>query len=245
MKKYLSVFYLFTKESFLRIIILWMLSFTLQGILLRLSASSFPLSENSVASLRDIGDKVYLPLIFIITVAITAILLLRAKKQSVSKYSYTLRRLLIKEKTVFLIRAFYNTLIIFMLFALSVVFYFLIFGKLTEVFPENYFSSQAAYMTMYNYPFLHNVFAGRDILRLTRNLLFITAIGVNLAADSFLGTRGKTWFGAHISVISSYFLFTEGQYMGSIPFDVFFLSEAIGLIVCTLTYVLRKEEQYD
>lgn len=245
MKKYLSVFYLITKESLMRITVLWLISFALQGALCVFSANSFDLTSTPIVTIENICDKAYIPLIFCITLAFMAGFLMKTRKKSVSSINYTLKRLLVKEKTVFVIRTFYNTLILLMFLMLSVVFYFFISSAFIKLFPENYFSSQVVYMSLYDYDFFHNIFAGRDILRLVRNILCIFATAVNLSADSFYSNRNSSWFGAHFSVLVCYSVFAKGLDMSSLEGDILYITLAVILIVCTIAAVFTKEEQYD
>lgn len=244
MKKYLSVFYLAARESFRKIILLWILSFLIQGALCIISASYVDLTKTPVVTTESLFDK-FLPLCFGLTFAFMAGFLMKTRKKSVSSINYTLKRLLIKEKTVFLIRALYNTLILLMFLMLSVVLYFFIASAVIKLFPENYFSSQAAYMSLYRYELFHNIFAGRDILRLTRNILLILATAVNLSADSFYANRNSQWFGAYFSVLVCFRAFAKGSDMSIFISDVFDIVVAVILIVCTIAAVFTKEEQYE
>ncbi len=245
MNKYLSVFYLAVKQSFRKILILWLISFIIQGALCLFSAVSADLTVTPVITIEDLFDNVYIPLIFCLTLAVTAGFLTVSKKQTESKTAYTLRRLLVREKSVFYIRTAYNALVLFTFFILSLVFYFFVSCAVIKQLPENYFSSQAVYMSLYNYNFFHNLFAGRDILRIIRNILVIFSIAANLSADRFFRSRNSIWAISYFSVLNAGNLFAKGADMSNITVDILEITISAVLIFATVIGVHTKEKKYE
>lgn len=245
MKKYFSVFYLAQKESFRKILLLWLASFIVQGALCLMSANSFDLTKTPVITVANIFDKTYIPLVFGMTFAITAGLLVHTSRKSGAQSVYTLKRLLVDETAIFNIRTVYNALIFLLLLMLSVTFYFCISIAAARLFPEGYFSSQAPYISLYSYKFFHNIFAGRDILRLIRNILCILSAASNLSAEKFYISRKSSWAGSYFSVMNAGSLFTKGADMENLTLDIIEITVCTALIFASFIAVKAKEKQYE
>ena len=106
-----------------------------------------------------------------------------------SKCSYTLQRLQVREKTVFVIQSLYN-----------MACYILLLGAQTAVFliQSKLYTEQAAIVTnqtvflaFYRSDFMHSVLPLEDTMRLISNILLIAGCGVSAAVFSYLQRRGK------------------------------------------------------
>ncbi len=246
MKKYLSVFLLTARESLYRLVLLWTLSFILQGAL-----TFFAVKD--VISGMDIPSPLMLfkgvhftvPIIFFITFVLTAVLLCKTGMQFSSKTGYTLRRLLVSEKTVFVIQSIYNFLMLIIYYIFSAGFYFIILSISVKQFPAELITVQTVYKTFYESGFLANLIGGTDVLRIVRNVTTLISLAVNYAAFSFLFRRGKKWIPAAVYTAACLIFMLRTEELGALETDVAFISVAVCMLWSAAAYVITRREQYD
>lgn len=246
MKKYLSVFLLIARESLYRLVFLWAVSFVLQGAVTQLALNDV-VTETFVASplMLFSGAHFTVPRIFYVTFVLTAVLLCKTGMQFSSKTGYTLRRLLISEKAVFVIQSIYNLLMLFMYYAFSAGFYLVLMNISVKQFPAELITVQTVYKTFYESGFFANLIGGRDVLRVIRNLLTFASLGVNYAAFSFMFRRGKKWIPAVFYVAACFVFILRTDNLGALETDVAFIAVAVIMLYSALAVVLTRREQYD
>lgn len=241
MKKYLSVFYLTARESMQKILVLWLFSAAVQTAALGISLKI----TDGFLNVADFTSKSFIPVIFSITLILTAVLLSKTGMQFNSKTGYTLRRLRIKEKRVFYIQTVYNFLMILCLLIFEVLLIFVLIKTFKGMHPEEGLSVQTEFKTFYNDLFIQNLFAGRDILRIARNIITVLSLSVNLSAFSFLFRRNSKWIGALLMTALSVLVFVSEPSMRMIDADIIFIIPLVMFILFALIAVYVKEEQYD
>ncbi|MBR3767786.1 MAG: hypothetical protein IKL10_06060 [Clostridia bacterium] len=191
MKKHISVFSLIARESIYRIFFVWLLS---AGVQITVFLSVLKnLKEDYIPSLTQIIDKSYINVFFFVTIIAVAVFLCKTGMQFNSKTGYTLRRLLISEKAVFGWQCLYNIIMLMLTWLLEVVLCFMLLKIGTNLLPEEFITNQSIYLAFYQTQFIQNLFAGRDIARIIRNILTVISLGVSFAAFSYQWRRGKKW----------------------------------------------------
>ncbi len=241
MKKYLSVFYLTARESIYKISLLWLIS----GILQSVSLAVFLVTQPTLPKVSLFSEKAYLPVFFSVTLVLTAVLLAKTGMQFNSKTGYTLRRLLVSEKAVFVLQTVYNFMMLFILLLFEVLLIFLLLTAGKNALSEEFISVQTEYKAFYGDLFIHNLFAGRDVLRIARNILTLFSLGINLSAFSFLFRRNQKWLGAVIMIAVAVIVFVSKPSISSFESDIFLLTPSVMFICMAAVTVLIKEGQYD
>jgi len=119
MKKHLSVFMFIARSSIYKVLILLILMTALSTALLSIAFSRIP--EWEEPHLELVFDKSGIAICFCICYALTALCLWLTGCEFGSKTGYTLRRLQISERSVFVWQSLYNTLCFFVLWTAQVL----------------------------------------------------------------------------------------------------------------------------
>lgn len=246
MKKYLSVFTVIARESIWRIPILWIVSALLQTAVFYLNMFSERVLENKFLSdaFNAYTDELCLPFVFFLTLLLTGLLLMKTGMEFRTKTGYTLRRLRISEKQVYVIQSIYNCLMIFLLFIFEVSLCFALANWGTTFIKADYITNQTVYLTFYTASFLQEIFAGRNIVAVIRNILIILSLGFNLSAFSYLWRRGSKYIFGILVLSAAVFLFWVSpglSYVENIPVTV----TAVGTLLIALGIVRSRREEYD
>lgn len=246
MKKYLSVFTVIARESIFRISFLWLISAVLQTAVFYFEMNSEHVQQTRLIAeaFSPYEDKICIPLIFALTLLLTGILLLKTGMEFRTKTGYTLRRLLISEKKVFVIQSIYNCIMIFLLFVFEAVLCFIFSNWGTTFIEPQFITNQTVYITFYSSEFISNMFAGRDIMILVRNIIIIATLGFNLSLFSYSWRRGKKYLFGVLVLVAAAVLFLwspDYDYIEDITFSV----TALGSLVIALGIARTRREAYD
>ncbi|MBQ6897952.1 MAG: hypothetical protein IJN70_03150 [Clostridia bacterium] len=246
MKKYLSVFSVTARESVIKITFVWIISALLQVYLFYKLISGGKLAENNhLSELFFVSaDDMTIPYLFSFTLLITGILLMKTGMEFRTKTGYTLRRLRISEKQVFLMQSVYNCLMIFILFLFEVALCFFLADWGTTFMEAKYVTNQTVYLTFYTADFLQELFAGRNIVTVIRNIFIIASLGFNLSVFSYLWRRGiKNLFGVLVLIAC------VALYWGAPGFtyaeNLIITAVAVGTLLIALGIVHTRREEYD
>jgi len=239
MKKHVSVFYLIARESVYRISLLWLCSVVLQSALFLLAAKDE--AVELIPSVSDVFVNSGIAFVFYITFIITAVLLCKTGMQFNTKTGYTLRRLRTGEKTVVTWQFTYNALVVFLCMVFEILLCFALANAATRILPEKFITSQSVYLAFYNCNFLQSLFAGRDVMRIVRNIVTVISLAINFSAFSYLFRRGKKWIGAILVTAAVFFVFVRPEKMSVLEFDVLMLSVMVLLIFIAAAAVIRRD----
>lgn len=242
MKKHLSVFYLTARESIYRIFFLVIAAFIIQSVLFIFFVDI--VSGFTPPSITEVFNTSKIYIVFYALITVIAILLCKTGMQFNSVSGYTLRRLRVRERTVFFWQCFYNFLILFTVVLSEVVLCFSLSEFAADNLPEKFITNQSVYIAFYKTEFIQNLFAGRDILRIIRNIIGVISFSVNCAAFSFLFRRGKKWVGAVI-MIPVFIMMTGFNEAGmdNITLDVSIISVSVILTFAAVVSVVQRSEK--
>lgn len=246
MKKYLSVFSVIARESIYRISLLWLISAALQTAVFYVEMNSEHVQKTRLIAeaFSPYGDKICIPLIFALTFLLTGILLMKTGMEFRTKTGYTLRRLLISEKQVFVIQAVYNFIMILLLFVFETALCFILSNWGTAFIDAQFITNQTVYLTFYSSEFISNMFAGRDVMLIVRNIIIMLSVGVNLSLFSYSWRRGKKYiFGVLVLVVAGVLFWWSPDY--SYVEDITFSAVALGSLLIALGVAHTRREEYD
>ena len=245
MKKYLSVFTLVARESLYRISLLWVLSALAQTVSFYYAVIYKDVQSTMAFSRAFAYDGISPAVIFGITVLLTGLLLMKTGMEFRTKSGYTLRRLRMEEKKVFLVQSAYNSIILFMLLLSEVVLIFILINAGYLRFDEKFVTNQSVYLSFYESPFVQNVFCGKDILRAARNILMVLSGGVSLSAFTFLWRRNKKFIPAVLLLAVLALSFTMGAGISDVEFDAGILLAAAVMLFWSVYAVMKRGKEYD
>lgn len=154
------------------------------------------------------------------------------------KQSYTLRRLSVCERSVFLWQGAYNSICLLLLWAVQVAMALALCNVYLSMTTSAFTSGQTVFLAFYRSPFLHSLLPLADVSRYVRNLCSILALGFTGAGLSFRQRRGKKGFAAILVAIVTLVCFQRdlgnlnGNYM-----EIFFV---LALAIYTVVSVWKE-----
>lgn len=188
MKKYLSVLSLFISGSFAKI--LGVIAFSALAQLGLFYKTLLPYGEETIG-FELVFDYCDAKMIFTIAFLLIVVLLHITGAEFSSKCSYTLKRLRISEKKVFLCQSVYNALC-FMIFLLAegavIISAFALYKNHyseIETVKQHFISEQTLFLACYRNKFIHSVIPLDDVLRLIRNILLTVFLGVGSSGFAY------------------------------------------------------------
>ena len=229
MKKFVSVFGLFGKMSFCKIIlwivILSVLQFSLYFVSLNgtLSAdiNDAPILEETFTSFYSIS--------FLVCLCIVCKLLISPSNHS-EKTAYTVQRLQINDKAFFYIQTVYNAFMLSILFFVQILLLFIMCKYYIYKAPSALVSDMSLFLAFYRVDFLHSILPLDDTSMVVGNLSIIIGLSFSCALFSFKSRHGK--FSYSIIWLLAVVCLSFTRSMGNISSDINFQ-------VCTLLVVLK------
>lgn len=123
---------------------------------------------------------------FLFLGAFTLIMLILKRCETVNSGSifyYTLRRLRVSERHLFLVETVYNFLCYVLLFAVQIWLILWMYRMYMNRIPGNPVSHQIAFLAFYRVPFLHNLLPLAETGKWVRNLLILLAASMEAATE--------------------------------------------------------------
>lgn len=242
MKKHLSVFYLIARESIYKLFFSGVLFFALQSAIYYAVNKDFSFVFSSLGHRLDSKENFTLILVFYAALLLFSLLLIKTGMQFNSKSGYTLRRLRINEKWVFIHQGIYNFLMLMLFFILEVLIMYVLVS-FTVAGASEKAGPQAVYITFYESAFLQNIFAGRDALRAVRNIICIFSYSVNLSAFSYLSRYGKKWIPVFIFAALLYIPFAGKIDMTQLEYDVAYICISVIMLYAAAAFVFIRRNK--
>ena len=197
MKKYLSIFELFTRSTIYKImVILLAMGVSQVALFYRAMAEWIPLEEYHLEfeaidyySLEWMVDRSKSAEIMAVAFILLTVVLCLNGCNFGSKSSYTLQRLQVTEKKIFLLQSLYNSLCYVLLLGAQVA-VFLIQSKL-YIDNAGTVTNQSVFLAFYRQDFMHSVLPLEGIVRWICNIVIVLCCGVSAAVFTYLQRRGK------------------------------------------------------
>lgn len=195
MRKYFSVFYLTSRQSFYKIIALMCISGIVQYIFFQKeldALSSF--NRSNLTGYRDLERVTSLSAINVIyaaTVVAVLVLLTITGTAFGSKCNYTIKRLSVSEKAYFYIQSIYNIIVLVFLLGFEILLTFVFSNMYIAVANKDFISNQSIFLAYYRNDFLHSLLPLADTLIIIRNALQIFALSLAASFLSYKQRRGK------------------------------------------------------
>ena len=197
MKKYISIFELFARNTVYKILFVLLAMGAAQITMFQKAMSEwipvdyYDLDFQAIEhySLEYMVDKSNSPVFMgIAFVLITAILCWSACNLG-SKSSYTLQRLQVKEKTIFIMQCIYNSLCYVLLLGVQVAVLLVLCGMYVE--QSDNVTNQTVFLAFYRNEFMHSVLPMEGMMRWIVNILILLGCGTSAAVFTYLQRRGK------------------------------------------------------
>lgn len=197
MRRYLSVWMLYVKSSIYRaigmIVIMAALQTALFWYVLRLARTAAAAGEELcgyAVTVETVFLESRICWVFAAAFVLLSVVLMGACTGSGSVTGYTLRRLRISDKGVFLAQTAANACFYLLLLAAEILVTFAL-ASLYTAQPELYVTNQTIPLAYYRDPFLHGLLPLSDWFCLIRNVLMWLGLSVAAACYPVLRRRGK------------------------------------------------------
>lgn len=207
MKRYLSIFQLLARSSLYRLLALFLLMGLIQfGLFSNVLSAQVSLRscnlESAIADAR-------LSWVFTLGALLSFILLAAVGCDLGSRQRYTLRRLPVSEKKLFLCQSVYNSLSYFLLLAAELLITLLLCKLYLAKGDPDLINSQTLMLASYRSPFFHALLPLSDQLLWWRNLLLILSMGIVTALIPYHQRRSRGLFTGQAwqSVVPVFYLF--------------------------------------
>lgn len=196
MRKHISVFFLMARATLHKIVFLLL-------IMAAAECGMFYLAMNTSASdeirqLETVAADSRMGLIFLVGMLCMVIILTASFSGSKSRQQYTLQRLQISERQVFIWHTLYNAFCFLLLWAVQMVTALLLCKIYVQMvsgmaadsgFAEA--NGQTVFLAFYRNAFLHNILPLESWVVWFRNILLVFSLGMALAYGTLLSHRGK------------------------------------------------------
>ena len=197
MRKYLSIFELFARNTIYKILLVLLAMGTAQIALFRramsewISMDYYDLDFQAIEhySLEYVVDQSKSEVVMGIAFVLMTAILCWSGCNIGSKSSYTVQRLQVTEKGIFLLQSIYNSFCYVMLFAAQIM-VFIIQSALYVRQSENV-TNQTVLLAFYRCEFMHSILPLEGTMRWTINVLILLGCGVLAAVFTYLQRRGK------------------------------------------------------
>lgn len=232
MKRHLSIWMLMARSTICKVLGLLLALAAADGVLFALTLRK----DTSILGLEQVLAESHLSIVFgVCMVLLMAVLCLNGCEFS-AKQGYTLRRLRVSQREIFLWQAAHNAVCCFWLLAVQT----LIVLALCRVYAAqdpDMVNSQTVFLAFYRVPFLHSLLPLADGWRYVRNAVLCAALGVCAAAFPVQQRQGNRGFAAVILTALTVLFFVQPVRSGD-----FWLIGA--LVVITAVALLNVTEVF-
>lgn len=242
MKQYMSVFKMLVRSSFYKICGLLGIMIVVESMLFnrRLGMAAMDVSYGGMIGygLETLIERSWLSWIFGATFILISVVLCYAGCEYGSRQGYTLRRLLITEKTIFWIQALYNCCCYVILWAIQIivlgVFCLLYMKKIDAALLSN----QTIFLAFYRSEFLHSLMPLEEVNVWISNMILVMGLGISAAGFPYKQRRKK--FSAEIVALVGLALVYFVQPIGVVAADVVLIGLSVTIVIELLIYVYSK-----
>ena len=239
MKKQLSVFNLMATSSIYKITGLFGILGIIEFFLFRRAMLAGPNPGTGTFHIEYVFEQSFALWLFRIALLVLTIFLCLTGYETSSKQGYTLKRLSISEKQVFVFQAFYNTLCYLLLWSIQLLFSFILGFYFVKNAPAEYVTNQTLFLAFYRNDFLHALLPFEDVMVWVKNILLFLSLGICAAGFTYMQRKGKRAYELIGILGTTVLLFTAP--LGQLEHIVFSILLCIFCAGVTILRVLKKE----
>lgn len=232
MREHLSVLMLMARSTIYKVLGIFFLMAAAEGGLFYLALNRAVATEApgagslemegpqmNITGMEQVFQQSRIIWIFALTFLLITALLCLTGTEFGGKQGYTLRRLSIPERTIFLWQAFYNTCCFFLLWAVQLFIVLALCKLYAEKMDPVAVTQQTVFLAFYRNSFLHSLLPLAEISRYARNVLLVLGLGISSAYFPFRQRRGET--GVQVIILTAIALIFFSRSMGSLGGDIF------------------------
>lgn len=197
MRKHLSVLAFIARQSILKILSLFLIMAGIQFALFYAVPKSETLTNGGIYTvmLEEVFDESKIVWVFGIAFLLLTFVLARTGCNFGSHPSYTLRRLSVSEKTVFLWQFAYNTACFFIFWVFETLVVYLLAKYYIVSVDSSAVHEQTLFLAFYRNDFLHSLLPLESVTSWYRNIIYVVTMSIVSAAFPYKRRRGKKGMG--------------------------------------------------
>lgn len=237
MKKHLSVLMLMSRSTIYKILGILVIMTAVEGTLFYLTLRNMTAAE--VVGLELVFQQSRILWVCALGYLLVTALLCLTGCEFSGKQGYTLHRLSVSQRSVFLWQAFYNICCFFLFWAVQLFIVLALCRLYMEKIDPPAISNQTVFLAFYRNDFLHSLLPLADMSRYVRNIFLILGLGIASAYFPIRQRRGGT--GVGIIVLSAVTLLFFSHSMGSLGNDILVIVFSIVTATMALYGALKEE----
>lgn len=238
MRRYLSVLALAARSTIYRVFGLLLLTFAAEAALFYRALQSA--ATGGLDTPEALIDGSGIPLVcgasFLL---LCALLSLTGYERAGCKTRYTIRRLSVREETVVLLWACYNTACFILFWAVQVLAALVLCRWYLAAVDPAYWNGQTVFLAFYRSGFLHSLLPLAEKTRFVRNGALAAALGLASACFAMKQRRGK--LGTAVAVLAVVTLVKFPREMGSFSSDITLILVALSVAAWCLCDLFRRD----
>ena len=189
MKKHLSVFMLMARSSIYKVIsVLMLMAVAEWGLFYRRLAQGV---MSDCHNLEIVVDDSRIAWVFGVAFLLITIFLCQTGCGFSSKTGYTLQRLSISERMVFVWQSIYNVMCYCLFWFTQILIVFGLCSLYVNMAPKGYVTNQTVFLAFYRNDFLHSLLPMEDVGFWVKNVLSVLSMGICSAHYPMAQRRGK------------------------------------------------------
>jgi hypothetical protein len=242
MKKHLSVLMLVARSTIYKLLAVIFVMAAAEGALFYFVLNKALVAQSAgltPAGLEQLFVQSRAAWVYAVSFLLVVALLCMTGCEYGSKQGYTLRRLSVSERSIFLWQAAYNTFCFIFLWAAQIVIVFALCTLYLAKADPSAVSGQTVFLAFYRSSFLHSLLPLEETSRYIRNGILALGLGVSSACFSFRQRRSEV--GAEIIALTSLSLVFFARGVGSLGNDVLVLLLSAAVTAEAIARVYRKE----
>lgn len=231
MKKHISVFMLMARSTIYKLLGLLILMAAVEGILFWLILSRGALEDGF--SLELVIRQSRIIWVFGVCFLLMTLLLSLTGCEGKSRCGYTLRRLSVSERWVFVWQSVYNVLCYLLLWAVQILTVIALCRLYEAKAAPEYVSGQTVFLAFYRSGFLHSLLPFEETVFWVRNAVFAVTLGICAARFPLAQRKGKRFSEIIVLAFGVLWLFSwEIGAFGNCFFAIVFALFCAGIAIC-------------
>lgn len=249
MKQHGSVFMLFVRSSFYKVLLLLLAMIAAEGIWFYKTIQEM-LEKNQtegnfpVMTPEVVFEEAHLMVFFAVAVLALTVILAYVGRSTSGHQEYTWNRLSITQRSIFAWQALYNCCCFLMLWFVQAALAFGLCMYYIKTADEGAVTHQSLFLAFYREPFLHGLIPLQHVWYWIRNVLLFCSLGFSVAYDVYRARQGK--YGGWLRIIILFFGLSKFRVdlsntnSGGVEALVY-----AGIVICIIFILLHMGERED
>ena len=238
MKKYLSVFMIYVRSSIYKASALFAAMAAVQLVLYEVYATKRFENLKKFAGVEELLQQSGLFVVFGVAFVLLTLILCYNGSEFSGKQGYTLRRLRISERSVFLLQSSANALFYTLFWLCEIVIIRALMAIYLKSVPEEIYTDQMLMLSFYRNDYIGQIMPLSNLTILVRNIIWVLAMAVTSAFFPYMQRRRRIGFSV---IIMTAIVIASAMADGDVSVQALPIVWAVLIIFAVLWRVMRGE----